>query len=100
MCWYLERQKHIYLSDQFTAASVDEEALQSQVATSCNGSGIIPSISAVPPRQPQAFNPISQTADKTMKRPDPPENVVYTDSVRNGAQPAILRASPMVKEVK
>ena len=30
--------------------------------------------------QPQASTPISQNADKTMKMPDPPEYVVYTDT--------------------
>ena len=34
----------------------------------------------MPPCQPQASTPISQTADKTMKMPDPPEYVVYTDT--------------------
>ncbi|XP_057183497.1 uncharacterized protein LOC130550133 isoform X2 [Triplophysa rosa] len=104
-----------------------------QDANTCSGSGIIPSTSAVPPCQPQASTPISQTTDKTMKMPDPPEYVVYTDSelemvrsqyfalLRNGkgrdckmskelccrlirntitSMVAILRASPMGKEVK
>lgn len=30
--------------------------------------------------QPQTSTPISYTADKTMKMPDPPEYVLYTDS--------------------
>ncbi|XP_031159496.2 uncharacterized protein LOC116052807 [Sander lucioperca] len=38
----------------------------------------MPSTSAMPPCQPQASTPIS--AEKTMKMPDPPEYVVYTDS--------------------
>lgn len=82
--------------------------------------------------QPQTSTPISYTADKKMKMPDPPEYVVYTDSeldmvrsqyfallhsgkekdcrmskelccrlVRNTvtSMVAILRASPMGKEV-
>ncbi|CAM4572024.1 unnamed protein product [Leuciscus chuanchicus] len=91
----------------------------------------MPSTSAVPTCQPQASTPIS--AEKTMKMPDPPEYVVYTDSelemvrsqyfallcngkekndkmskelccrlVRNTitSMVAILRASPMGKEVR
>lgn len=38
----------------------------------------MPSTSAMPPCQPQASTPIS--SEKTMKMPDPPEYVVYTDS--------------------
>lgn len=38
----------------------------------------MPSTSSMPPCQPQASTPIS--AEKTMKMPDPPEYVVYTDS--------------------
>ncbi|XP_069376319.1 uncharacterized protein [Paralichthys olivaceus] len=49
-----------------------------QDASTCSGSGIMPSTSSMPPCQPQASTPIS--AEKTMKMPDPPEYVVYTDS--------------------
>ncbi|KAL7381939.1 hypothetical protein ABVT39_013856 [Epinephelus coioides] len=59
------------------------ESSTDQDANTCSGSGIVPSTSAVPPCQPQAstpISPISETADKTMKMPDPPEYVVYTDS--------------------
>lgn len=102
-----------------------------QDASTCSGSGIMPSTSSMPPCQPEASTPIS--AEKTMKMPDPPEYVVYTDAeldmvhsqyfalLRNGKEKnynmskelccrlvrntittmvAILRASPMGKEVR
>lgn len=47
-------------------------------ASICSESRIIPSTSSMPPCQPQTSTPIS--AKKTMKMPDPPEYVVFTDS--------------------
>ncbi|GAA6070503.1 uncharacterized protein LOC120572617 [Tachysurus ichikawai] len=42
----------------------------------CSGSGIIPSVSAVLPNQPQTSTPIHETSAKTTK----PHYVVYADS--------------------
>lgn len=40
----------------------------------------MPSTSAVLTSQPQTSTPIRDTTAKTLKLPDPPEYVVYTDS--------------------
>lgn len=49
-----------------------------QDASPCRGNRIMPSTTSVPPCPPQTSTPIS--AEKTMKMPDPPEYVVYSDS--------------------
>ncbi|KAJ3581970.1 hypothetical protein NHX12_016034 [Muraenolepis orangiensis] len=49
-----------------------------QDASPCRGNRIMPSTTSVPPCPPQTSTPIH--AEKTMKMPDPPEYVVYSDS--------------------
>ncbi|KAM4585548.1 uncharacterized protein PAE49_004768 isoform 1-T1 [Odontesthes bonariensis] len=55
-----------------------ESRTTDQDASTCSGSP--PSTSAIPPSQPQTSSPISETADKTVKLPEPPQYVLYTDS--------------------